>query len=140
MAARIPLAKGLATATQSVSIPIRKSEPPYLFVVPAKDNAGNTWTGSVAIQQSVDTFYYPEGNTGAGNFSGVTDANASWITIISTINPGDQVEWRNPLYRIRADGTNITGGVPNVYMLESPQSNKTQRKTPTAQAKAKRGS
>lgn len=127
MAARIPLTKTLTAGNKSPSIQIRLADPPYLFVVPLKGTDGVTVTGTVSIENSVDT---QPPLQGMYTDRGVSDANAQWETIISAISPGDQVEWKNPLSRIRVNGTNLTGGTAQVYMLEGIRGLKTTKKAP----------
>jgi hypothetical protein len=71
----------------------------------------------VAIQMSLDDAPQPNNGGGVTN-SGITDANASWQTIVTALAPGDSVNWPDPLYRIRVNGANIITGTPDVYMLE----------------------
>ncbi len=117
MAARVTLTKALAAAASSASITIRLARPPFLFTSPQTGSSGAVWTGSVAIQMSLDTPPGPNNGGGVSN-DGVTDANASWQTIIATLGPGASANWDEPLYRIRVNGANITGGTPDVFMLE----------------------
>lgn len=118
MAARIPLGIGLTSAANGASITLRASKPPYLFVAPENGVSGAAWTGSVVIQHSVDTPPLPNNGGGVTN-GGVTDANADW-TDIGTLNAGgDQFSWPDPLFRVRALTSGITGGNPNVYLLET---------------------
>lgn len=117
MAARVTLCKALAAAATSASITIRLARPfSFLFTSPSVGSSGAVWTGTVAIQMSLDTPPTPNGGPSSG--SGVTDANASWQTIVAALAPGDSIEWEYPLYRIRVNGANITGGTPDVFMLE----------------------
>lgn len=117
MAARIALTKLLAEDATSESIVVHMARPPFLFTSPQTGSSGAVWTGTVAIQMSLDSKPLPN-NGGAVSNSGVTDANASWQTIVATLAPGDSIEWEYPVYRIRVNGANITGGTPDVYMLE----------------------
>lgn len=118
MAARIPLGIGLTASANSASIRIRVARPPWLFVVPNLGDNGVAWTGTVAIQQSMDTPPMPNNGGGVSN-DGITDANAEWKTIITLNAGGDQSNWDYPLYRVRVLTSGITGGNPNVYMLEN---------------------
>ena len=128
MAARVTLGKGLTAAGgPSASVHIRLGDPPFIFVMPAKDSNGVTVTGSVSIEQSMDTPPDPN-NFGISADHGVSDTNANWQTIVTSLAPGDQQEWRNPLYRIRVNPANVTGGAPNVYMLEGIRSLKNTQK------------
>jgi len=133
MAARIPLVKsGNATSGpgsdgKNRSIQIRLADPPFIFDAPATDSSGVTWGGSILIQQTMDTMPAPNGYM---SNSGVTDVNARWETIVTLTNGGGPVDWKFPLYRIRADTSGVTGsGSPDVYMLEGIRSLKTQRPT-----------
>ncbi len=117
MAARVTLTKQLAAAGTSSSIVVRLARPPFLFTSPQTGDSGAVWTGSVSIQMSLDDAPQPNNGGGVTN-SGVADASASWQTIIATLGPGASVNWDEPLYRIRVNGANITGGTPDVYMLE----------------------
>ncbi len=119
MGARIPLTNALTAGQTSASIQIRLADPPYLFV------ATGGFTGTVSIQHSIDTM--PPKNDGGGvSNSGVSDAAATWITIINTISNGDQVQWDYPLYRVRANATSVTAGSAKVTMLEGIRSLKSQ--------------
>jgi hypothetical protein len=119
MAARIPLGKALTSSANSASIQIRLSKPPYLFVCPSNGSNGSAWTGSVYIQMTEDSMPSPNNGGGVTN-GGITDANADWKTIITLASGGDQTGWIYPLYRVRVLTSGITGGTPNVYMLEAP--------------------
>lgn len=130
MAARIPLGKGLTSAANSASVLIRLANPPFIFMTKSEGEDGVAWTGAVAIQHTLDTPPFPNNGGGYSN-SGVSDADADWVTIIASIAPGDQVEWTNPLYRVRALTTGITGGNPSVYMLENIRQLKHQSVTVT---------
>ena len=133
MAARVPLVKsgnatsGPASDGKNRSIEIRLADPPYLFDAPATDSNGTSWSGSITIQQTMDTMPPPNNGGGVSN-SGVSDANARWETIITLTSGGGPVEWKNPLYRIRANTSAVTGsGSPDVYMLEGIRSLKSHR-------------
>jgi len=124
MAARIPLIKsGSATSGPTsnglnASIQIRLAKPPFIFDAPTTDSSGVSWAGTITIQQSLDTMPMPNLGGGVSN-SGVTDANARWETIGSITNGGGPLQWSNPLYRVRANTSAVTGsGHPDVYMLE----------------------
>lgn len=136
MAARIPLIKngsatsGPASNGLNASIRIRLADPPFIFDSPATDSSGRSWGGSITIEQSMDTPPMPNNGGGVAN-DGITDANARWETIGTLTNGGGPIEWRNPLYRIRANTSAVTGtGTPDVYMLEGIRSLKSQRPQP----------
>ena len=134
MASRIKLT--CTAGTNSESVTFRLDDPPFLFVADNPSDA--TWTGSVAVQSSMQT--PPSLNSLPINGgSGVTDANVTdWQTIIPTITTGDVEDWNNPLYRIRINGTNVTGtGTAKVYILtgiRTLKSNGPNRKSSRAQA------
>ena len=112
MASRIKLT--CTAGTNSESIVIRLDDPPFLFVADNPSDA--TWTGSVAIQHSVQP--KNDQNFTISGGSGVTDANVTdWQTIIPTINTGDVEDWNNPLYRIRINGTGVLTGTAKIYIL-----------------------
>ena len=117
MAARVTLCKALAADTESASITVRMGRPPFLFTSPSVGSSGAVWTGSVAIEMSLDT-PNPPNVAGPGSGSGVTDADASWQEIVAALGPGDSVEWEYPIYRIRVNGADIASGTPDVFMLE----------------------
>lgn len=136
MAARIPLVKsGSATSGPTsnglnASVRIRLDDPPFIFDAPATDSSGRTWGGSILIQQSMNTPPMPNNGGGVAN-DGITDANAVWETIGTLTNGGGPIEWRNPLYRIRANTSGVTGtGTPDVYMLVGIRSLKSQKILP----------
>lgn len=135
MAARIPLGKGLTSSANGASVRLRLADPPYLFTAPQKGSDGTNWTGTVAIQMTEDTPQQPNLGGGVAN-DGVSDANADWKTILTLNSGGDQAEWKNPLYRVRVLTTSITGGTPNVYMLEGIRSLKTQKMAPRKPGKS----
>lgn len=135
MAARIPLGKALTSSANGASVRLRLADPPYLFTCSAKGSDGTNWTGTVAIQMTEDTAPLPNLGGGVSN-DGVTDANADWKTILTLNSGGDQAEWKNPLYRVRVLTTSITGGTPNVYMLEGIRSLKTQKMAPKKPGKS----
>lgn len=125
MAQRIPLGKGLTAAGgASPSIRIRLADPPFIFV------ATGTFTGTVAIEQSMDTMPDPPQFAEVSGGSGVQDSAATWQTIVTAVDNVSPQEWRNPLYRIRANPALITSGSANVYMLEGVRSLKTQKTRP----------
>ena len=131
MAARIKLTT--TAGSTSPSITYRLADPPFLFVFdnPSSASVG----GSVDIEMSMETAPLPNLGGGVSN-SGTTDANVDdWITIIPTINAGDSVEWKNPLYRVRVNAASATGSNPiNVYVLEGIRSLKN-HKTPRRSGK-----
>lgn len=128
MAARIPLVKngsatsGPANNGLNRSIHISLADPPYLFDVTGFDTSGVAWTGSILIQSTPDTMP-PANGGGFSSNDGVSDANARWETIITLTPTSGPVEWKNPLYRIRANTSSVGGaGTPTVYMLEGIRS------------------
>lgn len=121
MGARISLGNGLTAAANGASVRIRLSNPPFIFAAPDKGENGSNWTGSIAIQHTFDEPPLPNNGGGVSN-NGITDANADWETI-GTITAGDPMfNWSNPLFRVRALTTSITGGNPSVYLLENIRS------------------
>lgn len=124
MAARIPLVKnGSATSGPSSnglnrSVHISLAKPPFLFDCPGTDTSGVAWTGSILIQMTSDTMPPSNGGGFASN-DGVSDANARWETILTLTPTSGPVNWANPLYRVRANTSGVTGsGTPTVYMYE----------------------
>lgn len=117
MAARVKLGTGLTSAANGASITVRASDPPYLFVCPANGANGSAWSGSITVQYSMDTPPSPNNGGGVSN-DGVTDANAQWMTAGTLASGGSSFSWASPLYRVRCLTSGITGGNPNVYMLE----------------------
>jgi hypothetical protein len=106
MGMRVALAKS-ATATSGptldgkmASVKIRIQDPPWLF------QTSGGYTGTVTIEHSVDG---PE----------VTDANATWYTLISALSTNNVADVKHPLYRVRANCGGVTGATgANVYMVE----------------------
>lgn len=128
MAARIPLVKngsatsGPANDGLNRSIHISLADPPYLFDCPGTDTSGRAWTGTITIQSTVDTMPPANGGGFAAN-DGVSDVNARWETIITLTPTSGPVDWKVPLYRIRANTSAVGGtGTPTVYMLEGVRS------------------
>jgi len=101
--------------TNSESIVIRLDDPPFLFVADNPSDA--TWTGTVAIQHSVQP--KNDQNFTISGGSGTADADVTdWQTIVSALATGTTTDWNDPLYRIRLNGTNVTGGTCKVYILK----------------------
>jgi len=120
MASRIKLT--CTAGTNSESVVFRLDDPPFLFVADNPSDA--TWTGSVAIQQSMQP--QPDQNFTISGGSGTADsAVTDWTTIIPTLTTGTSSDWNNPLYRIRLNGTNVTGGTAKVYILTGIRTLKT---------------
>jgi hypothetical protein len=112
MGQRIRLANGAAIGAAALpSVRIRLADPPFSFI-----GLGG-YTGNVTIEESVDD-------------NVVTDANATWISL-GTVSSGATFEWKDPLFRVRANPSATTGtGSVTVQMLEGVRSLKNERLTP----------
>lgn len=121
MAARIPLGKNLAVGSPAQkSIHVTLADPPFIFQAPG------TWTGTILIEHSMDEFPEVAQSTSVDPAAGVPDASATWSTLV-TLTPGAFLEWKDPMYRIRANPSGIASGSTSVFMLEGIRSLKNQR-------------
>lgn len=118
MARRIKIGESLSASANGASVTVRAADPPFLFWCPANGTNGSAWTGSITVQMSTDTPPSPNLGGGVSN-DGVTDANAQWQTIGTLASGGSNFNWSYPLYRVRVLTSSITGGNPNVYMMEN---------------------
>ncbi len=125
MAARVPLVKaGSATGGPTSnglyqSQLIHLADPPFIFDAPGTDSNGTAWTGSITIQSTMDSFPEQQGWFKGTPGGGILDSAARWETIGTLTPTSGPIQWDNPLYRIRANLSAVTGsGHPDVYRLE----------------------
>ncbi len=146
MGRRVPLIKAGNATSGPTSNGLNKSQligladPPYIFDSPGTDSSGVAWTGSITIQSTMDSFPEQQGWFKGTPGGGVLDTAARWETI-GTITPtSGPIQWDNPLYRIRANTSAVTGsGSPDVYRLEGVRTLSGGMGRPKAKQKSRQG-